>query len=150
MALIPGTDYLFFSKVDMSKMSLTAAMARGCAVCTPEVIYFVPVQSYGSLAVATTTTKYSLGGGDPVEAVGALLAREDLTQEGLHETLSSLLGGDKTRWIFPLADAEKVAMKTGFFGMTTLKMPGEMVRRMVIRDKGGKKEGKAFYDALQS
>lgn len=150
MALVPGTDYLFFTKVDMSKMSLTAAMARGCAVCTPDAIYFAPVQSYGSFIAATVTTTYALAGGDPVESIGALLAREDLTQDGLRETLTALLSKDKTRWVFPLADAEKVAMKTGFFGMTTLKMPGEMVRRMVIRDKGGKKEAKAFYDALAS
>ncbi|TNF22744.1 MAG: hypothetical protein EP329_28305 [Deltaproteobacteria bacterium] len=147
MALNHGTDFLFFTKVDMSKQSLTATMSRGCAVCTRDHIYFVPVQSMGSVVVATISTKYSIGAGDPVAAIGQLLEREDLTLDALHAQVTTWFGEDKTRWIFPLAEAEKFTYKTGFFGMTTLKMPGESVRRMVIRDKGGKKAAKAFYDA---
>jgi len=150
MALTQGTDYLFFTKVDMSKMSLTATMTNGCAVCTRDHIYFIPLHSMGSVVVAAISTKYSVDQGDPAAAIGALLEREDLTMEMLHDTVSSWFADSKTRWIFPLAEAEKFTYKTGFWGMTNLKMPGEMVRRMVIRDKGGKKVAKAFYDAAKA
>ena len=144
MALQSGTDFLLFEKVDCSQQSLTATMTRGAAVMTPNLIAMIPVQSTGSLLVATVTTRYG-GGSDPVATVKALVADPALDVAGLEATLTSMYADGKTRWIFPIRELEKFKMSTGFFGMTTLKMPGESVRRLVVRDKGGKAAAKAFY-----
>ena len=53
----------------------------------------------------------------------------------------------KTRWLFPVEQLETFKCSTGFFGMMSVKMPGESVRRIVIRDKGGKAAAKDFYAA---
>jgi len=145
-ALTAGTDYLLFEKVDCSKQSLTAAMTRGAAVMTPNLIAVIPVRSTGSVLVATVVTRYG-GGSDPVATVKQMLAAPDLDVAGLEATLTAMYADESTRWVFPIAELEKFAMKTGFFGMTSLKMPGESVRRLVIRDQGGKAAARDFYAA---
>jgi hypothetical protein len=143
--LSPGRDYLFFEKVDCSQQSLTATMTRGAVVMTPNLIAMIPVQSTGSVLVATIATRYKVSGGDPVAAVKALLADPAMDVATLEATLHELYAGSKTRWLFPIAELETFTMKTGFFGMTSVKVKGESVRRIVIRDKGGKAAAKAFY-----
>ena len=58
MVLTLATDYLWFEKVDCSQQSLTATMTRGAAVLTPNLIAMIPVQSMGSVFVATVLTRY--------------------------------------------------------------------------------------------
>jgi hypothetical protein len=147
--LSPGRDYLFFEKADCSQQSLTATMTRGAVVMTPNLIAVIPVQSTGSVFVATISTKYNVGGADPVAAVKALLADPDLDIAKLEATLREIYAGSKTRWLFPISELETFKMSTGFFGMTSLKMKGESVRRLVIRDKGGKAAAKAYYEAAR-
>lgn len=144
MAVSSGTDYLWFEKVDCSKQSLTAAMTRGAALLTPNLIAMVPAQSVGSVFVATVITRY---GGDGVAAIRALLADPATTVASLEAALTAMYGGGDTRWLFPVRELETWKVTTGFFGMISLKMKGESVRRMVIRDKGGKAAARDFYAA---
>jgi hypothetical protein len=142
MPVVPGTDYLWFEKVDCSKQSLTATLTRGAAVLTPNLIAMIPVESVGSVFVATVMTRY---GGDPVSALKALLADPSTTVESLEGTLTAMYAASTTRWLFPVRELETFKVTTGFFGMISLKARGESVRRMVIRDKGGKAAAQAFY-----
>jgi len=142
MPVVPGTDYLWFEKVDCSKQSLTATLTRGAAVLTPNLIAMIPVESVGSVFVATVMTRY---GGDPVAALKALLADPSTTPESLEGTLTAMYAASATRWLFPVRELETFKVTTGFFGMISLKARGESVRRMVIRDKGGKAAAQAFY-----
>jgi hypothetical protein len=142
--LTAGRDYLFFEKADCSKQSLTATMTRGAVVMTPNLIAIIPVQSTGSLLVATVTTRYG-GGSDPVATVRALLADPAMDVATLEATLTSMYQDASTRWVFPISQLETFKITTGFFGMASLKMQGESVRRLVIRDKGGKAAAKSFY-----
>jgi hypothetical protein len=49
--------------------------------------------------------------------------------------------------VFPLADLEQLRVTSGLFGTITLKMRRESLRRLIIRDKGGKATAKAFLGA---
>ena len=144
MVLTLATDYLWFEKVDCSQQSLTATMTRGAAVLTPNLIAMIPVQSMGSVFVATVLTRY---GGDPVGAIKALLADPATTVGALEDALRAMYATASTRWLFPVTQLDTFKVTTGFFGMISLKMLGESVRRMVIRDKGGKAAAQAFYAA---
>jgi hypothetical protein len=139
-----GRDYLFFEKVDCTKQSLTATVTRGAAVLTRNQIVMIPTESFGSVVVATTHTQY---GSEPLAAVKAMLADPALDVAGLEGALRNMFGGDKTRWVFPIAEMETFKVTTGWFGMISLKARGESVRRVVIRDKGGKATAKQFYEA---
>jgi len=146
MALSEGRDYLFFEKVDCSKQSLMEALTRGAAVMTPGHIFMIPDKGVGSFAVVQVGTTHSVGGQSPVAFVRGLLSDPTMDVPRLEEALKTAFGEGKTRWVFPVRELEKLKMTTGFlFGQTTLKMKGESVRRMVIRDKGGKAKAKAFY-----
>ena len=145
MALTAGRDYLFFEKVDCSQQSLTATMTRGAVVMTPNLIAMIPVHGMGSVLVAAIATTHSVAGGSPIDAVKALLADTALDVAGLERQLVEIYADAKTRWLFPIAELEKFKMSTGFFGMTSVKVRGESVRRIVIRDKGGKATAKTFY-----
>lgn len=140
-----GRDYLFFEKVDCTKQSLTATVTRGAAVLTPNLIAMVPVQSMGSVIVATVSTKYDVAGGDPVAVVKAMLEDPELDVPALERQLTEMFDGQATRWVFPIAELETFKVTTGFFGMISLKVKDESVRRIVIRDKGGKAAAKSFY-----
>ena len=144
--LTQGRDYLFFEKVDCTQQSFITTVTRGAAVLTPSLIAMIPVQSTGSVLVATIATKYGVSGGDPVQFVKALLADPAVDAGKLENALRSLYSRDTTRWVFPLAELESFKVTTGFWGMISLKMPRESVRRIVIRDKGGKAAAKAFFE----
>lgn len=143
--LTPGRDYLYFEKVECTQQSLITTMTRGAAVITPNLIAVIPRESTGSVLVATVATRYN---GDAVRFVKALLDDPAVDLGKLENALSSMYSGSHTRWVFPLAALETFKVTAGFFGMITLKMPRESVRRIVIRDKGGKPVAKAFLDAL--
>lgn len=146
MPVAVGRDVLWFEKVDCSQQSLTATLTRGAALLTPNLIAMIPAQSFGSIFVATVVTRY---GGDPVGAIRTLLADPATTVATLEATLAELYATASTRWLFPIRELETFKVTTGFFGMISLKLPGTSVRRMVIRDKGGKAAAAAFYaDAL--
>lgn len=142
-----GRDYLFFEKVDCTKQSLTATITRGAAVLTPNLIAMIPVESIGSIVIATTRTQY---GKEPIAVAKAMLADPAVDLATLEAALTEMFGGASTRWIFPIAELETFKVKTGFFGQISLKARGESVRRMNIRDKGGKVAAKQFYDAAIS
>ena len=140
--LTQGRDYLFFEKVDCTQQSLITTMTRGAVVITANLIAVIPEQSVGSVVVATVATKYD---GDALRFVKALLSDPAVDVDKLENALRSLLGGSQ-RWVFPISQLETFKATTGFFGMISLKMPRESVRRLVIRDKGGKAAAKAFLD----
>lgn len=143
--LTPGLDYLFFAKVDCTHQSLITTVTRGAAVLTPNLIAVVPVVSEGEDAQLTTHE------GDTLQFVQQLLADPTLELDALEKVLGSMLHGTFTRWAFPLAELETFKVKTGFFGTITLKPHRDAVRRIIIRDKGGKAAAKAFYaDRLQA
>ena len=143
--LTPGRDYLFFGRVECTQQSLITTMTRGAAVITPNLIVVIPRESTGSLVVATVATRH---GGDALRFTRALLDDPAVDPGKLENGLLSMFAGSHTRWVFPLAELETCKVTTGFFGMITLKMPRESVRRIVIRDKGGKPAAKAFLDAF--
>jgi hypothetical protein len=125
--LTAGRDYLWFEKVDCTQQSLITTMTRGALVITPRLLAVVPA--------------------DALRFVKAVLEDAAVDAEKLDNALTSTLRGSHTRWVFPIADLESFKVTTGFFGMITLKMPRESLRRIVIRDKGGKAAAKAFFDA---
>lgn len=134
-----GKDYLFFEKVDCTKQSLTATVTRGAAVLTPKLIAMIPGESFGSIVIATTLTKY---GKEPLVAIKAMLADPAIDAAMLDGALREMLGKE---WVFPIAELETFKVTTGFFGMISVKVKGESIRRVVIRDKGGKATAKQFY-----
>jgi hypothetical protein len=139
-------DYLFFEKVDCTQQSLITTMTRGALVITPNLLAVIPLGSTGTAIVATIATKHS---GDALRFVKAVLDDSAVDIEKLDNALTSMFSGSHTRWVFPIAELESLKVTTGFFGMISLKMPRESVRRIVIRDKGGKAAAKAFFDARQ-
>lgn len=143
--LTPGRDYLYFEKVECTQQSLITTMTRGASVITRNLIVVIPRESTGSVLVATLATRYD---GDALRFVKALLDDPAVDLDKLENALTSMYTGSHTRWVFPLAGLETFKVTSGFFGMITLKMPRESVRRLVIRDKGGKVAAKAFLDAL--
>lgn len=142
--LTPGRDYLFFEKVDCTQQSMITTMTRGAVVMTPNLIAVIPLESTGSLVVSTIATKYE---GDALQFARALVADPAVDIGKLENALGSMFNRSFTRWLFPVAQLETFKITTGFFGMITLKMPGESVRRLVIRDKGGKAAAKLFFAA---
>jgi hypothetical protein len=144
--LTSGRDYLLFEKVDCTQQSLITTMTRGALVITPNLLVVIPLESMGTAIVATIATKHD---GDALRFAKALLedAAVDITK--LENALTSMFSGSHTRWVFPIAQLESFKITTGFFGMITVKLPRESVRRIVIRDKGGKTAAKAFFDARQ-
>lgn len=139
-------DYLFFEKVDCTQQSLITTMTRGALVITPNLLAVIPLDSTGTLVVATISTKHN---GDALRFVKAVLEDAAVDIVKLENALTSMFSGSHTRWVFPIAELESLKVTTGFFGMISLKMPRESVRRIVIRDKGGKAAAKAFLDARQ-
>jgi hypothetical protein len=143
--LTPGRDFLFFDKVDCTQQSFITTMTRGALVITPNQLSMLPEQSTGSVLVATILTKYGVGGENPTQVAKELVAQPAMDVAKLEDALRALLSGTSSRWVFPLAELETFKVTTGFFGMISLKMRGESVRRLVIRDKGGKAAAKAFF-----
>jgi hypothetical protein len=139
--LTQGRDYLLFEKVDCTQLSLITTMTRGAVVITPNLIAVIPLESVGSVVVATIATEHD---GDALRFVKALLADPAVDVEKLENALTSMYAGSHSRWVFPLAQLERFKATTGFFGMISLKMPHESVRRIVIRDRGGKSAAAAF------
>jgi hypothetical protein len=137
-------DYLFFEKVDCTQQSLITTVTRGALVITPNLLAVIPLESTGSVVVATIGTKHN---GDALRFVKAVLEDAAVDVPKLENALTSMFTGSHTRWVFPIAQLESFKVTTGFFGMISLKMPRESVRRIVIRDKGGKAAAKAFLDA---
>lgn len=135
---------MFFEKVDCTQQSLITTMTRGAVVITTNLIAVIPQESTGSVLVATVATKYD---GDALRFVKALLDDPAVDVEKLENALTSMFTGSHTRWVFPIAELETFKVTTGFFGMISLKMRRESVRRLVIRDKGGKAAAKAFLAA---
>jgi hypothetical protein len=127
--LTAGRDFLCFKKIDCTQQSLITTMTRGALVITPTLLAVVPTDA------------------DALRFVKALLEDAAVDAEKLDNALTSMLRGSHTRWVFPIAELESFNVTTGFFGMITLKMPRESLRRIVIRDKGGKAAAKAFFDA---
>ena len=142
--LTPGRDYLFFEKVDCTQQSLITTMTRSAVVITTNLIAVIPLESTGSVLVSTIVTKHD---GDALRFVKALLDDPAVDVEKLENALTSMYTGSHTRWVFPIAELETFKITTGFFGMISLKMRRESVRRLVIRDKGGKAAAKAFLAA---
>ena len=142
--LTPGRDYLIFEKVDCTQQSLITTMTRGAVVITTNLIAVIPHESTGSVLVATVATKYD---GDALRFVKALLDDPAVDVEKLENALTSMFTGSHTRWVCPIAELETCKVTSGFFGMISLKMRRESVRRLVIRDKGGKAAAKAFLAA---
>ena len=137
--LTVGSDYLFFAKVDCTHQSLITTVTRGAAVLTPNLIAVVPHVSEGEESQLTTHE------GDTLQLVQELLVDPTLELDAFEKVLDSMLRGTFTRWAFPLAELEMFKVKTGFFGTITLKPRRDAVRRIIIRDKGGKAAAKAFY-----
>lgn len=137
--LTAGLDYLFFAKVDCTHQSLITTVTRGAAVLTPNLIAVVPHVSEGEESQLTTHE------GDTLQLVQELLLDPTLELDAFEKVLDSMLRGTFTRWAFPLAELETFKVKTGFFGTITLKPRRDAVRRIIIRDKGGKAAAKAFY-----
>lgn len=134
---------MFFEKVDCTQQSLITTMTRGAVVMTPNLIAVLPLESTGSVLVATIATKYD---GDALRFVKALLDDPAVDLGKLENALLSMYSGSHARWVFPIAELETLKVTTGFFGMISLKLPRESVRRLVIRDKGGKVAAKAFLE----
>jgi hypothetical protein len=128
--LTPGRDYLFFERVDCTQQSLITTMIPRALVLTPSLIAIVPLDEPEVLAF-----------------IKAVLADEAVDVARLENAIMSTLGGSHTRWVFPLADLETFRVTAGFFGEIVIKLPGESLRRLSIRDKGGKAAAKAFFDA---
>ena len=126
--LTPGRDYLFFDKVDCTQQSMITTVTRGAAVITHNLIAVIPETDEG----------------DALPLVRALLADQAVDLGKLEHALRALFSGSYTRWVFPLGELESFRVTAGFFGMISLKMRRESVRRIVIRDKGGKAAAKAF------
>lgn len=124
-----GRDYLYFAKVDCTQQSLITTMVPRATVITPNLLALVPL--------------------DEPEVLGfvkAVLADPDVDRERLENVLASTLGRAPTRLVFRFSELEVFRVTAGFFGEIVLKMPGESLRRLAIRDKGGKAAAKAFFD----
>lgn len=124
-----GRDYLFFAKVNCTQQSLITTMVPRALVITPNLLALVPL--------------------DEPEVLGfvrAVLADPDVDRERLENILASTLGHAPTRLVFRYAELEVFRVTAGFFGEIVLKRPGEPLRRLSIRDKGGKAAAKAFFD----
>lgn len=126
--LTPGRDYLYFDKVDCTQQSMITTVTRGAVVITPNLIAVLPETDEN----------------DARPFVKALLADDAVDLDKLENALRSLQARSFTRWIFPLDELETLRVTAGFFGTISLKMKRESVRRIVIRDKGGKATAKAF------
>lgn len=136
--LTAGLDYLFFARVDCTRQSLITTVTRGAAVLTPNLIAVVPLESEGEAQLTTHE-------GDTLQLVQSLLVDPTLELDAFEKVMASMLQGTYTRWAFPLAELERFKVKAGFFGTITLKPRRDAVRRIIIRDKGGKAAAKAFY-----
>jgi hypothetical protein len=147
--LTQGRDYLLFEKVECSQQSLITVMTRDAVVITQNLIAIIPVESDASVLLATESTQSdgdatqsdgdsTQSGGDALRFVKALLADPAVDVCTLENALRSMFAGSSSRWVFPIGQAEKLKVTTGFFGNISLKMPRDSMRRFVIRDKGGK------------
>jgi len=132
--LTQGRDYLFFEKVDCTQLSLITTMTPGALVITPKLIVVIPLEHEG----------------DALRFVRALLADPAIDVDQLENALASVYAGSYSRWVFPIAELVTFKVTSGFFGMISLKMPRESMRRLVIRDKGGKTAAKQFLEARTS
>lgn len=130
-----------FARVDCTHQSMITTVTRGAAVLTPNLIAVIPLVPLDSDSESQLTTHE----GDTLQLVQALLVDPTLELDAFEKVLASMLRGTFTRWAFPLADLETFKVKTGFFGTITLKPRRDAVRRIIIRDKGGKAAAKAFY-----
>ncbi len=146
MSLVENQDYVFFPKAHVVESRLTAKMSDACFLGTKRFIFIVPKRSMQSFLVATAITTYN-DGEDPAAAIESLLASEGLTVESLEAELLERLSGDKETRVFPVEQLETFEMKTGFWGQTKLKAPGDKVKLVNIRGRGNKDRAKAFYSA---
>lgn len=128
--LTPGRDYLYFERVNCTQQSLITTMIPRALVITPTLIAIVPLDEPEVLAF-----------------VKAVLSDPDVDRERLENVITSTLGGTPTRWVFPFARLEVFRVTGGFFGEIVIKMPGESLRRLSIRDRRGKIAARAFLDA---
>jgi hypothetical protein len=134
--LTQGRDYLFFERVDYTQLSLITTMTRCALVITPNLIVVIPLEAMDE--------------GDALRFVRALLADPAIDVDKLENALTSIYAGSHSRWVFPIAQLETFKATSGFFGMISLRMPRESMRRLVIRDKGGKTAAKQFFEARTS
>jgi hypothetical protein len=145
MGLIENQDYVFFPKAHVIENRLTAKMSDACFLGTRRYIFIVPKRSIQSYFVATRITQYNEGV-DPAEALQSLLAEGELSVEELEAELTERLADDREVRVFAVQDLETFEMKTGFWGQTKLKAPGDKVKLVNIRGKGNKARAKAFYE----
>lgn len=143
MALTPDVDYVFYPKAHVVENRL-AKISDACFLGTKRYIFVVPKRSIQSFLVATRITQYN-DGQDPAAALRDLLASDALTTDELEQQLVTQLDGDKETRIFPLDQVEVFEMKTGFWGQTKLKLPGDKLKLVNIRGKGNKAAAQQFY-----
>lgn len=145
MALVENQDYVFFPKAHVLENRLTAKMSDACFLGTKRYIFIVPKRSMQSFLVGMAVTTYN-DGEDPASALQDLLGRDDLTVESLEQDLMDKLGADKETRVFAIDGLESFQMKTGFWGQTKLKVPGDKLKLVTIRGKGNKVRARAFYE----
>jgi hypothetical protein len=135
--LAQGREYLLFERVDYVQQGLITTMTRSAVVMTANVIAVIPLES----------TDGETLGDDALRFIKALLDDPAVDVEKLDSTLVAMYQGARSCWVFPIAQLDMLKVKTGFFGMVSFRPRRDSIRRLAIRDKGGKAAAKAFLEA---
>jgi hypothetical protein len=130
--LVRGRDYLMFERVDYVQQSLITTLTRSAVVMTANVIAVIPLEAVED---------------DALPFIKALLAEPAIDVHTLEHTLTSMYRGAYSRYVFSIDELATLKVTAGFFGTISFKPPRDSIRRLMIRDKGGKAAAKAFLEA---
>ena len=150
MAVVSGTDYAMAPKVSWL---FETGVGKAFGLVTKEKFFLFPYETIGGAGSSVTTTKFSIAGKSPLEAVNQLLADESTTVESLQTALEKWANDvGKGPQIHLMSEFKRIKLRNGFFNRNvafSVKEKGIGIMGGVIAMRPKKAEMDAFYSLFE-
>ncbi len=144
MALDRNEDYVLIDTVDVPE-GIGFKMTQGLMVGTKKKLFVMPIKTFGSYLVVSTTSRFKLDGQSPRKAIKGLLNALDITVDKLETTLTNALSDSKTPRVFAIDSLERFRIGKSFMKMTLVQPKGGKLVKINVRGKQAKQELASFY-----
>ena len=148
MTVESGKDYALAPKVSWL---FETGVGKAFGLVTKEKFFLFPYETIGGAGSKVTTTKFSVGGQFPLDAVTELLADPTTTVDSLHTTIEKWVSDvGPGPEIHLMSDFKRIKLRNGFFNRNvafSVKESGFLGGVIAMRPK--KAEMPAFYSLLE-
>jgi len=150
MAVESGKDYALAPSITWL---FETGVGKAFGLVTKEKFFLFPYETIGGAGSSVTTTKFSIDGHSPLEAVKLMLADEETTVESLQTALEKWSNDvGKGPEIHPMTKFKRIKLRNGFFNRNVAfseKEKGIGIMGGVIAMRPKKSEMPAFYSLFE-